>query len=193
MPSHAYLLWDHERARELDQFEAAHAAVGGTGPGRRHAIEQINGAYAVMLAAQFQGFCRDLHTEAVAHLVTIILDAGFQAAVRQDLLRFRQLDRGNANQTTIGGDFGRLGMADFWGDVDAVSPRNARRREALDRLNEWRNAVAHQDFDPARLGGTTLRLAVVRRWRRGCRQLARSMDRVMRDYILSVTGTRPWR
>lgn len=191
MPSHAYLRWGDGRARELDQIERAHTSVGGTGPGRRYALDQINHAYTVLLAAHFQGFCRDLHTEAVAHLVAIIPEPGFLAAVQQTLLDCRLRNR-NATQATIGGDFGSLGLADFWGEVDAVSPGNNQRRQRLDRLNIWRNAIAHQDFDPARLGGTILRLAAVRGWRRDCRRLARAIDSVVRDYIGDVTGTQPW-
>jgi len=51
----------------LDEIEAAHASVGGTGPGRRYATQQINQAYALLIASQFQGFCHDLHTESGLH------------------------------------------------------------------------------------------------------------------------------
>jgi hypothetical protein len=71
--------------------------------------------------------------------------------------------------------------------------RNRDRRIALEHLNDWRNAIAHQDFDPARLGGaTTLRLVQVRRWRGACRALARAFDEVMRRRLETLTGTSPW-
>jgi hypothetical protein len=146
-----------------------------------------------LLASQFQGFCRDLHTESVDYLVAVIPHAGFRTAMRQELLWSRQLDTRNANQGTIAGDFGRLGVLHFWAQVDAAAVRNDLRRQRLDELNTWRNAIAHQTFDPTLLGGTTvLRLAVVQRWRRGCHRLARSLDTVLRAYIHSVTGTNPW-
>lgn len=59
------------RARALDEIEAAHASVGGTGPGRRYATQQSNQAYAMLLASQFQGFCRDLHTESVDQVMAL--------------------------------------------------------------------------------------------------------------------------
>jgi hypothetical protein len=181
------------RARELDEVEAAHTAIGGSGPGRRTATQQINRAYAVLLASQFQGFCRDLHTECAKHLITLIPVVAFQEYVRDELLWNRGLDRGNANQGTIAGDFGRLGLEKFWSLVDADRPGNDRRRQVLDRLNEWRNAIVHQSLDPARLGGTTmLQLMMVRRWRRVCRVLAKSMDNVTRAHLQRVTGTSPW-
>ncbi len=55
MPSIAYRHWRTSRAKALDEIAHAHAAVGGTQRGRRYATQQINRAYAVMLASQFQG------------------------------------------------------------------------------------------------------------------------------------------
>lgn len=52
----------------LGEIAAAHTAVGGQGSGRRYATQEINHAYAVLLSSQFQRFCRDLHTEAAAHV-----------------------------------------------------------------------------------------------------------------------------
>jgi hypothetical protein len=68
MPSLSWQQWVTTRARDLDDIEAAHRSVGGTVRGRRFATEQINHAYAVLLASQFQSFCRDLHTECVHFL-----------------------------------------------------------------------------------------------------------------------------
>ncbi len=192
MPSQAYRQWSRVRAAELDEMETAHTLLGGTARGRRYTTQQINRAYAVLLASQFQGFARDLHTEPVDFLVAVIPISGFRRAIREELLRNRQLNTRNATQATIGGDFGRLGIPNFWGQVDAVLAKNYLRRHSLDDLNAWRNAIAHQDFNPAILGGTTLRLARVQRWRRGCDKLARSLDRVLRAYIRSVTGNDPW-
>jgi hypothetical protein len=63
----------------------------------------------------------------------------------------------------------------------------------LERLNHWRNAIVHQDLDPAKLGGsTTLRLAHVRQWRRACHRPARSFDAVLRHHLLTQTGVAPW-
>lgn len=68
MPSIAFTIWENDRAASLDEVLAAHSAVGGAGPGRRVATQQINQAYAVLLSSQFQGFCRDLHSESADHL-----------------------------------------------------------------------------------------------------------------------------
>src|SRR5438477_3592599 len=120
MPSQAYRRWVRTRSMELDQIQSAHALLGGTARGRRYTTQQINRAYAVLLASQFQGFCRDLHTEAVDLLVSVIPLAGFRMSMQEELLWNRQLDRGNAHQGSIAADFGRLGTPAFWRAIDAV-------------------------------------------------------------------------
>jgi len=192
MPSVSWQEWDGTRARELDDIEAAHRSVGGTARGRRYATEQINHAYAVLLSSQFQGFCRDLHSECVDFLVQAVAPAVFQWVLRAEFLFNRSLDRGNAHPGAIGSDFNRLGV-EFWPLVYAHYPRNDRRKEQLVQLNEWRNAIAHQDFDPVVLGGTTvLHLPQVRRWRRTCNRLALSFDNVMQGHLTAITGVSPW-
>ena len=77
--------------------------------------------------------------------------------------------------------------------ADALSPRNSARNKSLEMLNLWRNAIAHQNFDPSKLGSTKLGLAQVRKWRIACEGLARGFDRVMRAHIRSVTEKIPWK
>src|SRR5258708_2890508 len=152
MPSQSLRKWLDVRVLELDEIENAHLSVGGSGRGRRYATQQINHAYAMLLSSQFQGFCRDLHTECARHLVAAITPDGLQLAVRAAFLFDRKLDRGNPNAGDIGADFGRFGVA-FWPEVKAQDRRNGSRARLLEELNLWRNAIAHQDFDPDKLGG----------------------------------------
>lgn len=193
MPSASYRRWTTVRGRALDEIARAHAAVGGTKRGRRFATQQINQAYAVLLASQFQGFCRDLHSECVDALVTALAPAPtIWPLLQAEFTRGRYLDRGNAQPASLGADFGRLGI-DFWAEVVNYHARNRDRRSELEHLNDWRNAIAHQDFDPAKLGGATaLRLGQVRRWRSACRGLARAFDEVMGRRLEALTGTSPW-
>ena len=51
MPSRSWLTWSTVRAAALDEIEAAHHSVGGSGPGRHYATQQLNRAYAVLLAS----------------------------------------------------------------------------------------------------------------------------------------------
>lgn len=194
MPSVALQTWRTSARRALDEIEAAHAAVGGTGPGRRYATQQINQAYAV-LSSQFQRFCRDLHTEAVDHFVTHVavgVPVPLYNITHQRFIEGRKLSSGNPNPANLGSDFTRIGMA-LWPALLALTPANSRRRISLEELNRWRNAIAHQDFASVQSGGTPqLQVRQVRVWRSTCDGLAVSMDRAVRRHLLSMTGAPPW-
>jgi hypothetical protein len=191
MPSRSLTRWADERAEALDEIETAHATVGGTERGRRYATQQINYAYAALLSGHFQGFCRDLHSESVTAVVSA-LPASFREVIRDEFTRGRSLDRGNPHPGAVGADFNRLGI-DFWSDVYAVDARNARRREQLQELVNWRNAIAHQDFTAVAAGGVaTLHLVTVRAWRSALNGLARAFDLAMYNYLRGRTGTDPW-
>jgi hypothetical protein len=181
------------RARALDEMAQAHAAVGGTARGRRRATQQINHAYAVLLAAQFQGFCRDLHSECVDHILAVLSPAAAVHQVLQlEMTRGRQLDRGNAHSGSLGADFGRLGP-ELWVSLRSHDPRTVDWKDDLDLLNEWRNAIVHQDFTSAKLGGIiNLQFREVRKLRRSCGRIARALDEVMRRHLQALTGSSPW-
>src|SRR5215471_15307965 len=145
MPSRALVRWQTEQSAKLDQLASAHKAVGGSGPGRRY-LTQLNHAYLVMLAAQWQDFCRNLHTEAVDAIASAIQPITARLAMQAALTLGRSLDRGNASPSAIGNDFGRFGATKFWDLVDLQDKRNPSRRMRLEQLNTWRNGVVHQDF-----------------------------------------------
>ena len=191
MPSAALLHWSAARKVELDELESAHASVGGTGRGRRYATQQINRAYAVLLASQFQGFCRDLHTECIQSFVPAGLTSEWQVAIRSTFRANRKLDSGNPSPGNIGMDFGRFGVQ-IWESAFVIDPMGRARMRSLELLMIWRNAIAHQDFKDTRLGTTVLRLAEVRSWRRACDALAISFDSIMAGRIRQVTGRFPW-
>jgi hypothetical protein len=192
MPSRSLQRWQGERSAALDEIEAAHGKVGGKGRGRRHETQQLNQAYALLLSSQFQGFCRDLHSEAVDRIVSFVQTTPqITVTLREQFTTARKLDRGNPNSGNIGSDFGRLGFA-FWAQVKALGAHNAKRLKQLDALNEWRNAIAHHDFDPTTLGSTTLRLAQVRAWRTNCSSLARAFDEVVAAHLASLVRSPPW-
>ena len=110
MLSVALLTWQTARTVSLDEIESAHRSVGGSGPGRRTATQQINQAYAVLLSSHFQGFCRDLHTtEWYDYLAGRISPTILQVAFQVEWRLNRKLDRGNPNPRNIGADFNRLG------------------------------------------------------------------------------------
>lgn len=77
------------------------------------------------------------------------------------------------------------------GAVQADDARNQARQERIDRLSEWRNAIAHQAFPP-HLVPAALSLPLIRVWRASCQGLARSFDRVMASYLAEIAGSPPW-
>lgn len=192
MASRSLQHWRTQRTHELDQIEAAHTAIGGTGSGRRYATSQVNQAYAMLLSSHFQGFCRDLHSECLDNLVRAITPQSIQLTLRAEFLLHRRLDQANPNPGNIGADFNRFGLR-FWPEVITCDRRNARRRDYLENLNVWRNAIAHQDFDPDKLGGKkTPQLGMVRTWRKACDGLTEAFDSVIRSYLFSILGHSPW-
>jgi hypothetical protein len=192
MPSNSLLRWRGERAATLDEIEAAHARVGGSERGRRYATQQIDRAYAVLLSSEFQGFCRDLYSECVDHVVA---DAPvhLHALVRAQFLWGQPFSRGNPQAAAIGSDFGRLGLP-FWDLVYVIHAHNRRRKALLDELMVWRNAIAHNNFDLAVFGPEPiLQLQQVRRWRSALNGLCDGFDKVLRDYLTGILGAAPWR
>ena len=193
MPSLSLEQWIAERAIALDDLENAHRLVRGSGSGARAVTQQINQAYSVLLSAQFQGFCRNLLSECADHLVVPVADSDLREMLRDNLLFGCKIDRGNPNPGNLGSDFNRFGLR-FWSQVDIHRPQNPTRKAALEEMNEWRNAIAHQDFTTAmmRAGRLTLTLAQVQTWRKACDGLARSFDDVLRSHIQTLTGSIPW-
>src|SRR5438128_434085 len=191
MPSNSLIRWTGERADALDEIENAHVMVGGTERGRRFATQQINYSYVGLLSSHFQGFCRDLHSECIDHIVAIV-PPQLRGFLRLEFVWNRSLARGNPHPGAIGSDFNRLGV-DFWKEVCGLDGRNERRRQLLQELIDWRNAIAHQDFDPVAPQGTpTLHLARVRGWRSAANALARHFDQATYNYLRAVLGGAPW-
>lgn len=93
MPSVLLQRWQTTRVRELDEIEEAHRSIGGSGRGRRYATQQINHAYAMLLSSQFQGFCRDLHSESVDYLARATNPVELRAVLRAEFTLHRKLDR----------------------------------------------------------------------------------------------------
>lgn len=192
MPSDALTRWRHERCEVLDSLEAIHAQVTGGLRDRRTVTEHLTLALFVRLAAEFQGFCRDLHDDAAIRIVFGLPDA-FAARVPvllAVLVKGRKLDRGNAAPGNIGADFGNLGMS-LWPAVYAKYPvQGSRWNVVLDRLNQVRNALVHSDSaglaEVERLQPLTL--TTFRRWRAALNAAATGLDTVVSAYLEDLTG-----
>lgn len=187
-------IWRTTRSEALDKLEATHREIRVNHTGRPYNAEHMNHAFALALAAQFQGFCRDLHSECSDHLMQSLRHLN----VRQDVVDVlsermvagRKLDNKNANPSSIGSDFGFFGFK-FIQEVKDHNQRNEGRLKKLEQLNTWRNAIAHADFADERVAGY-LTIAKVRQWRNACNHLASQFDSVMRIKLNSLTGNEPW-
>ena len=111
MPSSALARWQGKRAAELDGLEAVQQALRDAGPQRMSTTQQVNHAWAMLLSSHFQGFCRDLHTEALDCLLQVTRPEKWQGALRLALLSNRALDRGSHEiEGTVVEDRGDLGV-----------------------------------------------------------------------------------
>lgn len=194
MASSALTTWLGDRIDRLDELEGVHGRLEGTGPGRRWLTEQLDRAYLLVLASQFQGYCRDLHSESAAFVARLV-PSSLQLIVEGSLTLRRSLDQGNPQASNVASDFARFGI-DFWDLMITADKRNEGRRDRLDQLMIWRNSIAHdsriKQGNLDMIVGTKPTLTWVRRWRNALEQLAIWADRVVGEELASISGRRPW-
>jgi hypothetical protein len=195
--SAALLEWQGTRATRLDELYNIHATIGGTGRGRRWRTQQINWAITLRLAGEFQGFARDLHTLSTDCFADWACggNPAARSVTAAALTLNRQLDRGNAQPSSLGSDFGRLGL-NFWTAVTARDRRTPARQTHLERLNEARNAITHSraaELQALEAAGYPITMPTIRTWRRALGALATTMDAVLADHLARLfRRARPW-
>jgi hypothetical protein len=192
MPSGTLLAWQTDRMPRLQHVEADCLHLEALYRADPQRAQEYIRSYAVLLSSEFQGFCRDLHSECADRLVDSVVPGTLSTLLRAQCVYGRKLESGTPNPSNLGADFGRY-LVDFWPAVLALDPAHMARRHRLAMLNAWRNAIAHHDYDPAELGGTTtLTILQVRDWRADCDAFATAFDAVLRDRLLTITGVAPW-
>jgi hypothetical protein len=169
-----------ERREHLDDLLQAHQVVGGSTRGQRRRGAALNEALLLRLAAEFQGFARDLHEQACDIFASWIAPSNptVQQVVRKQLVHGRELERGNAHPGSIGSDFGRFGF-DVWPALDKRDPHTPRHNLTLTLLNDARNGIAHADEAKLlrlRAEGFPLVLGTYRRWHRDLDGLTANLD-----------------
>jgi hypothetical protein len=149
------------------------------------------------LAAEFQGFARDLHNDTSDAMVTALApgNVGLQNALLSPYVIDRRLDRGNADPGALDHDFGFFGL-ELWRELDRRYPRRSPKwRGHLRLLNTARNGLAHDDGQRIRqvlATGWLLTLPFIHRWRIALDGLATGMDHVIGQYVHQTLGVRPW-
>lgn len=196
MGSQALQVWQGRRAARLDNLVASHRAISGATPGRKWLTEELNHALILRLAAEFQGYCRNLHDEAIWHLVetTVPSTHPVNAILRSAMQERRQLDRGNATWSNLLEDFARLGSALKEDLRDAYPGRYDGWVLRLDQLNYARNALIHDDATKIDKfhADHGLTLATFKTLRSSVGGLAIALSATLGAYLKSQTGTEPW-
>lgn len=185
MPSASLLHWQNDRMSRLQQVDLQCAASLTTVPANAHLIDENLRGYVVLLSAHFQGFCRDLHTEA-AQVIASKVRPTLRLTIQNQFNIHRKLDHGNPSLPHLKEDFNRLG---FTLDL-AVEPANVPRLSHLAALNKWRNVAAHQGATTT--VGVPLNLPALRIWRASCDGLAISLDRIVYNHLRSILRRSPW-
>lgn len=193
MASSALAGWQTDRARRIDELVDARIAAGG-GKGRER---QLNLALVVRLAAEFQGFARELHQEAS----TIFAEWGSGGSdhltdvLRQRMTEGRQLDHGNAQPGSLGSDFGRFGFQ-LWPALAKRNTFSAVHQDTLDKLNQARNAIVHAnetDLDALKLAGHPITSTTLKTWRSALDSLAGTLDAEVAARLGTLFGKpAPW-
>lgn len=194
MTSAALTSWQTKRAARLDQLNEAHTLVGG-GANVNTSLEAIVWSMILVLAAEFQGFARELHDESSEFLASAIghADQTYFEIVRNNLTANRGLDRENAKPETMSTDFRRLGIFNLWDRIESTGPDGSRWHSQLGILNKARNAVAHGDLAKLdSLSGVTVNAATIASWRRACDGICELMDQLLMNYLKDATGREPW-
>ncbi len=197
MPSSALTSWRKRRNERLDDLLRAHRSVGGSARGRRWRTTTLNEALLLRLAAEFQGFARDLHPDACDVFAewTAPSNPTLRQVVRARLIEGRELERGNAHPGSIGADFGRLGF-DVWPALAVRDGRTAAHNRSLERLNDVRNGLAHANeakLAKLRAEGVTFALGTYRKWRRDLDILADNLDAETAAQLGRLFGRQgPW-
>ncbi|MFZ4894184.1 hypothetical protein ACL9RL_07020 [Plantibacter sp. Mn2098] len=198
MTSQALARWGTARRAALDRLERVHAVVTGGLAGRPHDVTELNHALFLRLAAEIQGFCRDIHDEAcdVICAPRHVPNTDVRAALKARLVAGRKLDTGNAGPGNIGSDWGRFGMT-LWPGLAAAYPgvRGATDWNArLEWLNTARNGIAHND--PARIaaahGEHSLTMHTFRVTRRRLDRFTSALDAVTEAYLMTTLSIASW-
>jgi hypothetical protein len=187
MPSASLLRWNNERMPRLGQIEQQYQMTLAAAVPNPHLIDENLRGYVLALSAHFQGFCRDLYTEASQVLVLRVKRPALAAIFQAQFTAHRKLDRGNPNLENLKADFKRFG---FTFDLAGADPTNPARLQHLAKLNEWRNVVAHQGTPTAMAGPLTN--VLVTAWHTSCDGLANSLDGIMYNQLRRILRRRPW-
>jgi hypothetical protein len=100
--SSSLALWQVDAKMAFEEVEHAHRKIGGEERGRRFLTQQINYAYVTLLAAQFQTYCRALHTEVAQILAAGVSDPALARVLEGRLIEGRKARPGQRERREPG-------------------------------------------------------------------------------------------
>ena len=195
MASTAKREWDTTAKTRLDELERVHRVARGTGPGRRWGTVQLNRSLIVVMVAQFQTYCRDLHDEAVD--VHVAAANQWQAVLLRNLMtQGRQLDSKSPRPGALGSDFARLGI-ELIPKLRTLGRAVTDAVDGLEVLVDFRNAVAHGNESELvaveATGRVRATLTSYRAHRRALNRLVDTMDAVVATELANELDiAAPW-
>jgi hypothetical protein len=184
MPSASLIQWRNERMPRLHHVDLQCAESLAAPAPIPHLIDENLRGYVLLLSAHFQGFCRDLCTEAAVAVASKVR-LGLRPLIERHFTAHRALDRGNPTVENLRTDFERFGITLGL----AADPTNVPRLHHLAAMLRWRNVAAHYGSIPA---GVPLSLPSLQAWRGSCDGLAASLDAILYNHLRKLFRRPPW-
>ena len=110
MPSDALLAWQTDRMPRLQKVEDDCIHLEALHPADAGRVQEFIRSYAVLLFAEFQGFCRDLHDECAEKFVDSVNPAPLRDVLRSQCVFRTKLDTSNPNPDSLREAFTRYGF-----------------------------------------------------------------------------------
>ncbi|MCD0453116.1 hypothetical protein LO762_28620 [Actinocorallia sp. API 0066] len=180
--------WRDKRRARLEALWAVYDDQ--TDPARRAQIAQV---LVVKLAAEFQGFARQLHDQAIAYMAASAApdDPDLVILYCHAMSADRALNRNNPGPDTLMRDFKRIDVT-LWPAADSTYSRE--QRGQLRQMIDVRSAIVHDDQPKlARLVAGELDEARIKAWQNSLDTLAGEMDDEVGARLGAMfKGSKPW-
>ena len=185
-PSQALQAWNHLRQDRLTKLEARCVWAAGLAPPDPAMVDEHLRAYVTLLSAHFQGFCRDLYTEAAVKVVSRIKQKRLRPIVESQFLTGLKLEKSNPTLDTLTEDFRRFGISNLRAEVGTAPPADVHKGR-LTAMNDCRNKCAHGvPVIPE------LVLLNIQDWRNSCDWLASQLNEIVYNYLRLAFRATPW-
>ena len=184
-PSQALTDWNASRRSRLDKVEAQCVWAAGIAPADPELLNEHLRAYVTLLSAHFQGFCRDLYTEASFRVLDWIKRVRLRPILQAQFKTALKLEKANPTLDTLAEDFSRFGI-DLRAKIGTAPPADTHKGR-LKIMNGCRNKCAHGE--PA---VPELSLSNIQDWRTSCNWLATRLNDIVYDTLWTAFRRVPW-